>query len=97
MVDWTAYIIYSPLDEDSTATLWTRDVLISMREFESDIKSSDEYTVSCKADPQLSTAEEIVCDVRAFLSPLDLFASSGSSVVNLETMTDEEIQTVINE
>ena len=47
VVDWTAYLVYSPLDEDSTDTFWSRDVLISMREFENDVKTSEEYRVSC--------------------------------------------------
>lgn len=42
-IDWTVMLVYSPPDESSTASMWNKDVLISIREFENDIRLDDDY------------------------------------------------------
>ena len=93
VVDWTGYLVYSPLDDSSTTTFWNRDVLISIREFENEVKISEEYRVSCLADLVLSAgSDQVICDdVRGFLSPLDLFGLIGVQLSDLETMSDQQI------
>ena len=43
--DWTVMLVYSVPGGrgDDTANLWTRDSLISMREFEKDVQREDDY------------------------------------------------------
>ena len=48
--DWTVLLIYSPPDDAEIDTnMWTKDVLISIREFEQDVLKSDEYKGTCLA------------------------------------------------
>ena len=48
--DWTVLLIYSPPDDaDADTNMWTKDVLISIREFEQDVLKSDEYKGTCLA------------------------------------------------
>ena len=42
-------MIYSPPDDDETVNLWTRDALISVREFEKDVRQDEDYGTTCIA------------------------------------------------
>ena len=85
-IDWTVMLVYSPPDETSTASMWNKDMLISIREFENDIRDDEDYQQICLASAALSTEIVVVCDeVGGFNSPLDLIEDPN----NLENMTQE--------
>lgn len=76
-------LIYSPPDNDSSVTnMWTKEVLISIREFEGDILKSDEYKGTCLADAKGD------CDRVGFLTVLDFFDNRAA---DLESLSDEQI------
>ncbi len=78
--DWTVMLVYSVEgsgEKDSTANLWTQDSLISIREFEKDVKREDDYQKTCLAE-QISektstTREEVRCLPESFTSVLNIF------------------------
>lgn len=85
-------LVYSPSDETSTANFWNKDVLISIREFEDDIRLDEDYQQICLASAAESTETKVVCDeVGGFNSPLDLIEDPK----NLENMTQEELDQVL--
>lgn len=82
VVDWTTLLIYDP--EGSTTNLWTKEALISIREFESDVKQMKDYDSVCLANAVGDSIDDVVCDPRAFSSPLDFF---GADVDKIDSMT----------
>ena len=52
-------------DDDDAANLWTRDSLISIREFEKDVRREDDYQSTCLAEQiteeTSTTREEVRC------------------------------------
>lgn len=64
-------------EKDSTANLWTRDSLISIREFEKDVKREDDYQKTCYAkqisEKTSTTREEVSCLPEGFTSVLNIF------------------------
>ena len=89
-------LIYEPNEGDESESMWTKDVLISIREFEKDIKADPEYSITCYAD-QIpgGTPDEVDCKDDAFQSVLDLFILSGKELTDLEDMTDAELYEVL--
>lgn len=84
--DWTVLLIYSPPDDDGSVTnMWTKEVLVSIREFEQDVLKSDEYKGTCLAVDQ---GDSFPCNPEGFLTVLDFFESPA----DLETYTDAQIQ-----
>ena len=60
MNDWTTMLVYSlPEDSDDSLTnVWTKESLISIREFEKDVKLADGFTQVCFAEPVPTTTTE---------------------------------------
>ena len=63
-------LVYSPPD-DQPDNMWTKDVLIGIREFEKDIQARDDFKQTCLVT--YSADVLIGCDPAGFLSPLDFF------------------------
>ena len=80
--DWTVLLVYSSPD-DTQINLWTKDVLIGIREFEKDIQVRDDYKQACLA--KYEEEAMVGCDSEGFLSALDFFPNPQ----DLENMTEE--------
>jgi len=81
-------LVYTSVGSDDTPTnLWTRDALISVREFEKDVVREDDYQATCLAEQvqeeTSTTREEYKCMPKGFLSVLDFFPDTSL----LETMS----------
>ena len=71
-------------------------MLISIREFEKEVQTGDDYKKTCLA--KKSTGEEtsavaVICDPESFLTALDFFADPE----DLEKMTEEQITKVLKD
>ena len=85
--DWSVMILYSEPALPDGASLWSRQTLIAIREFEKEVGGMSGYRQSCLAD-KTSVEGSVVCSKSGILSPLDLLANPGQ----LETATDAEIE-----
>ena len=85
---------------------WSRDVLIAMRDFEAPIRSSPSFQQFCLADkvtvPPASprgvanpTWTEVSCAEQAMRSPLDLVYDSGYLPNDLETITQDQLDNIL--
>ena len=72
VVKWGMILVYDP--DGSTTNLWTKETLIAIRDFESDIKAKEKFKKVCLADPVPDgAADEVFCSQKALSSPLNLF------------------------
>lgn len=60
VTDWTIMLVYSqPEDSDDSVTnMWTKKSLISIREFEKDVRLVNGFTQVCLAEPVPGTTTE---------------------------------------
>lgn len=80
--DWTVLLVYSsPADPD--ANIWTKEVLIAIRDFEASVQDSDEFKQTCLLDQETKKCDSVA----GFLSPIDFFSDPS----DLEDLDDEEI------
>lgn len=81
-------LVYSEVGDDGTPTnLWSRDALISIREYEKDMVLEDDYSRICLAEQvkkaTASTKEEVRCLSAGISSVLNLLPDASK----LEQMT----------
>jgi len=75
-------------DEKGVANLWTKDSLISIREFEKEVKALSSYKQTCLAKSKVGgSKDEIECSKKSFLSPLDILPDAN----RIESMTQFEL------
>ena len=60
IVDWTALLIYSSPDEEEVTDLWTKEALISIREFEKLVKQEPLYKRTCEAEQAVSATNPVL-------------------------------------
>ena len=90
-------LVYQSTDENSQ-NLWTKDVLISVRNLEQDIKSDPKYQVTCKANRVLGgTIDDVECDPNGFKSVLDIFTMQGIDLDDLDDLSESRLNQILEE
>ena len=93
--EWTVMFVYDlPSDDKSITNLWTQESLISIREFEKDVKKEEGYKQTCLAKPVSGAEEDVVqCVTSGFASPLDLIPDPS----NLENLNQEQLNVFLSQ
>ena len=93
--EWTVMFVYDlPSDDKSITNLWTQESLISIREFEKDVKKEEGYKKTCLAKPVSGAEEDVVqCVTSGFASPLDLIPDPS----NLENLNQEQLNVFLSQ
>ena len=79
-------MIYSPPGDNEDLNLWTKEVLLSVREFEKDVVKEDDYSVTCWArQTSPDDLDDVECVDDALDSPLGLL--TDEQVKGLESIS----------
>ena len=92
--DWTVMVVYdAPPDADNeNGNLWTKESLISIREFENEMKALDGFSKMCRAEEVPDgEVDEVQCIESALQSPLTLLDEPEK----LEQYSQEQLDEIL--
>mmetsp|Transcript_13451 Transcript_13451/g.18403 ORF Transcript_13451/g.18403 Transcript_13451/m.18403 type:complete len:151 (-) Transcript_13451:184-636(-) len=89
-------LIYDAPSED-VENMWTKEALISVREFEKDIKLEDGYSQTCLAEPVTpGSLDDVRCSSKGFQSVLDLFSDPSKLELFSQAQLDQVLSNTIS-